>query len=121
MGHTPEEELVAVFRRMGTHAARGTVTGVEFTTRVFDEFASLNRVYPEVIPVLWELVPAVIREEFVGALRGATAAEFRYHAFHFGGGRPMTEDELRRDADLRTARVRAWAVEFVRFLDGLEG
>jgi hypothetical protein len=117
---TPEEELVAMFRRTGAHAARGTVTVVEFINRVFDAFASLDRVYPEVIPALWELVPVVIREEFVAALRGATAPEFRYHAFHFGGGRPLTEDELRRDADLRTARVRAWAVEFVRFLDGLE-
>jgi hypothetical protein len=32
----------------------------------------------------------------------------------------MTKEELRRDADLRTGRVRAWASEFVLFLDGIQ-
>jgi hypothetical protein len=115
---TPEEQLLAVFRRCGKHAARGVVTAVEFINRVFDEFASLDRVYPEIIPALWDLVPDVIRNEFAAGVRRASAPGFRYHAFHIGGNLPPpTEEELRRDADLRTARVQAWAAEFVRFLD----
>jgi hypothetical protein len=116
---TPEQQLLAVFRRCGGHAARGLVTAVEFTNRVFDEFASLDRVCPEVIPALWDLVPDTIRDEFAAAIRRAAAPGFRYHAFFFGGGRPMTDEELRWDAELRTARVQAWAVEFVRFLPGV--
>ena len=119
MVQSPEEQLIAVFRRTGGAVARGIVTGMEFINRVLDEFACLDRVYPAVIPALWELVPDAIREEFVAAIRRAAAPGFRYHPFHFGGGRPMTEEELRRDADLRTARVQAWAVEFLKFLAGV--
>jgi len=60
------------------------------------------------------LVPEVIRGDFTVAIRPA-ASGFRYHAFFIGGN----EDEARRDVDLRTVRVRAWAAEFVRFLDGV--
>lgn len=116
---TPEQQLLVVFRSCGGHVARGLVTAVEFTNRVFDKFASLDRVYPEVIPTLWDLVPDTIRDEFAAAIRGAAAPGFRYHAFFFGGGRPMTDEELLRDAALRTARVQAWVVEFVRFLAGV--
>jgi hypothetical protein len=114
---SPEEQLVAVFRRFGGAVARGLLSGAEFTNRVLDEFASLDRVFPAIIPTLWDLVPTMIRGEFDAALRRATTPEFRYRAFVIGGGEPSTEDELRRDADLRTARVRAWAIEFVHFLD----
>ena len=72
------------------------------------------------VPELWVAIPDGIRGEFAEAIRDAARPDFRYDAFYIGGGRPMTEEELRRDADLRTARVQAWAHEFVRFLAGVD-
>jgi hypothetical protein len=117
---TPEQHLLGVVRKCGGFVARGLVTGREFVNKVFDEFANAERVYPDVIPELWAEVPESIRGEFAEAVRDASRPEFRYHAFFIGGGRPMTEEELRRDADLRTSRVQAWAREFVRFWERVE-
>ena len=115
MAHTKEEQVVAVFRRTSGAVTRGLLTGVEFINRVIDEFASIDRVYPEIIPALWALIPNFIREEFVATIRRAAAPEFRYRAFHFGGSLRMTDEEIQKDADLRTERVQAWAVAFVRY------
>jgi hypothetical protein len=112
--------VIEVFSRTSGALSRGVVSGVEFIDRVFDEFAALDRVYPEVVPDLWEFVPVTIQSEFAAVVRRAAAPEFRYRAFHYGGSRPATDEELRRDVDLPTARVQAWAVAFVRFLTKIE-
>jgi hypothetical protein len=117
---TPEQHLLGVVRKCAGFVVRGIVTGREFINKVFDEFAHTERVYPEVVPELWAAVPNGTRAEFAEAIRDAVRPDFRYHAFYIGGGRPMTEEELQRDAELRTARVQAWAREFARFLAGVE-
>ena len=119
MRRAPEQHLLGVVRKCAGLIVRGIVTGREFINKVFDEFAHAERVYPELVPELWATVPDGIRGEFAKAIRDAAQPDFRYHAFYIGGERPMTEEELRRDADLRTARVQAWAREFVRFLAGV--
>jgi hypothetical protein len=112
--------LLAAFRKCAGCVSRGIVSGREFINWAFNKFAYADRVYPEVIPELWAVIPHGIRGEFVEAINDAARPDFRYHAFYIRGGRPMTEEELRRDADLRTARVQAWAREFVRFLASVE-
>jgi hypothetical protein len=117
---TPEQHLLGTVRKCAGLVVRGLVTGREFINKVLDEFAHTEGVYPELMPDLWAVIPDSIRGEFAEAIRDAARPDFRYHAFYIGGGRPMTEEELQRDADLRTARVQAWAREFVRFLAGVE-
>jgi hypothetical protein len=117
MNETPADYLLGMFRKCRGFVARGLITGPEFINKAFDSFADLERVYPEVIPDLWKEIHEDIRDEFRTAVRNATLPGFHYHAFHFGGGRAMTDEEWQRDAELRTTRVRAWAVEFVRFWD----
>jgi hypothetical protein len=116
---TPEQHLLGVVRKCAEFVVRGNVTGREFINKVFDEFAHTERVYPEVVPDMWAAVPESIRGEFAEAISYAVGPDFRYHAFYVGGGRPLTEEELQRDADLRTARIQAWARAFVSFLGPL--
>lgn len=116
---TPEQRLLGIVRKCARFVVRGFITGREFINKVFDEFAHAERVYPEVVPELWAAVPDGARAEFIEAIRGAVRPDFRYRAFYIGAGRPMTEEELQRDAELRTARVQRWAREFERFLCGV--
>lgn len=120
MHETPEQHLLTAVRKCGKFVVRGLVTTPEFINKVFDEFAEIDRVYPDLLPELWRAVPEGIRSEFTTAIYDAARPDFRYHAF-FIGGRQMTKDELRRDADLRTVRVRAWATAFVSFFATVVG
>src|SRR5262245_58529581 len=106
-----EKHLLATFERCAKVFARELITAREFVNKIFDEFAHADRVYPEIVPALWELLPEGIRGEFTASIREAVLPSFVWHPFYIGGGRPMTEEELRRDAELRTSRVRAWAQE----------
>ena len=120
MRETPEEYLIGVVRKCAGSVVRGIVSGREFVNKVFDEFAHTERVYPGAVPELWAAVPNSTRVEFAEAIHDACQPEFRYHAFYIGGGRPMNEEELQRDAELRTARIRAWTFEFASFLARVE-
>jgi hypothetical protein len=117
MRELPQQHLVEVFRKCGGFVTRGIVSGPEFIIKTFDEFADADQVHRDIIPELWAVVPDLIRHEYAVALRNAVLPGFCYHAFFFGGGRARTEDEIRRDAELRTTRVQAWAAELVRWLD----
>jgi hypothetical protein len=114
---TPEQHLLGVVRKSAGFVVRGIVTSREFINKVFDEFAHTDRVYPEVVPELWAAVPDANRAEFAEAIRDAVRPDFSYHGFYIGG---MTEEELQRDAELRTARIQDWAREFAEFLAGIE-
>jgi hypothetical protein len=116
---TPGQHLVNNARRFAALVVRGIIFPDEFISSIFDDFAYAERVYPEVVPELWGVIPDSVRSKFVEAIRDATRPDFRYPPFYIGGSRPQTEEELRRDADLRTARVQAWACEFVKFFDGI--
>jgi hypothetical protein len=120
MRETPEQYLLGVVRKCAGLVVRGIVTSREFINRMFDEFAYAERVYPELVPELWAAIPDGVRSMFAEAVRDAARPDFRYHAFYLGGEPPMTEEELRRDAELRTGRVQAWVREFVRFLAGVD-
>lgn len=114
MNASAELELIAEVRKSGKLVDRGLVTAPEFINKVFDLFADIDRVYSEIIPALWDSIPRMIRDEFERAARQASHPEFRYRPFRIGGGRPITDEEMRQDSDLRTARVRAWARELSR-------
>ena len=120
MSHTSEQNLLEMIQRVAAFYNRSIITALEFINKVFDEFAHTERVYPELVAELWEAIPETVRSDFVKAVRDAARPEFRYRGFYIGGGRPMSEVELQRDADLRTERVQAWAREFVRYLESLE-
>jgi hypothetical protein len=115
MPETPEYYMVNLFRRVSRFVARGLLTPQEFINKAFDTFATLDRVYPSVIPSIWELIPEPTRGNFSGAVRSATAPRFRWYPFYTTG--VMTEEYLRQNAELNTARVAAWALAFVLFLE----
>jgi hypothetical protein len=117
---TDQDYLLGEVTRTGNSFVRGIITEREFVNKVLGLFAHSEHVFVELIPKLWQAIPAALRVEFASSIREAAKPDFRYHAFYIGGGRPQTEDEILRDANLRTSRVRAWALEFVRFLDSLE-
>jgi hypothetical protein len=98
---------------------RRLISETEYINATFDLLASTEDVCREMVARIWETVPTALHSTFMQSIRGATSPEFRWHAFYIGGDvQPMTEDEERRDADLRIARIRAWAFEFVRFWEG---
>jgi len=111
------QRLLNIVLRCGRLAERGLISGPEFTGAVLDTFAGTGPADPDIAPALWSAVPAPVRDEFTAARRNAIPPGFRYHAFLRGGGRPMTEEELRQDARLLTDRVRSWAVELLRRVD----
>jgi hypothetical protein len=84
---------------------------------MFDLFAFVDRVYPEIIPSLWDIVPDVARDVFTSEVLRATLPGFKWYPFYIGGYR-QTEEELKRDGQLRTTRVKTWAAEIWRFLEG---
>jgi hypothetical protein len=118
MSETSGQQFLLRFRNFGEALSSDLITVQEFIDAVFDLFAHVDRVYVEIIPSLWDLAPESIRGEFSASIRRAATPGFRWHPFKFGGGRRMTEEEIRQDAELRTARVQTWSIEFVRFLDG---
>jgi hypothetical protein len=118
--HRTPEQLLDVIRKTGIIFLRTVITAQEFINKVFDEFALTECVYPDLVPELWQVIPAEVRDDFAIAVRNAARPDFRYIAFYIGSEQSMSEDELRRAADLPTQRVQAWAREFVRYLDSLK-
>lgn len=116
MNETPEPYFLTSVKRAGRNVGRGLIFPQEFINKVFDEVAGIKQVDLDSMPELWSAVPENIRADFTVAVRNALQPDFRYGPFLHGGRRPMTEEELRLDADLRTARVQAWAAEFDKFL-----
>ena len=112
----PKQHLLAELRRTGKHVPR-LITGMEFAYKALDLFANTTEVYTDLVPELWEAVPVVVRDEFATMIRRATEPAYRFRTFRIG--LPLTDDERQKDAEVRTPRVRAWAVEFCLLLDSL--
>jgi hypothetical protein len=117
MSESQKQWLVADISKYGRQIARGFVTAREYADKVFDLWADSDRLYPEIIPALWQSIPESVRSDFTAALRVSVLPDFRWHAFEIGGSRGLTEDERRIQADRNTKRVQAWALGFLRFLD----
>jgi hypothetical protein len=107
--------LVEHFRRECRRVSAGLANGADLPGRLWHRLAFESKVCPEVVPRLWALVPAGAREGFAAAVGRAASREFHL-PFWLRDGQPMTLAELEADAELRSARVRAWAVEFGRVL-----
>jgi hypothetical protein len=120
MPEMPEQWLVAAIDKCGKQFARNLITTSELVNYILDIFADSDAVYSEIIPSLWDSIPAGARFEFIEALRAAMHPEFRYHAFEIGGSRGLTDDERRFQQERNARRVNAWATEFLRFLDSNE-
>jgi hypothetical protein len=120
MQETPDQRLVSEFRerfrRSGSLLSRGIVTAPEYINAVLLFLSQFDQVNAEAIPALSELVPEAARPNFVATIRQATLPEFQWHPLLIGPGRKRDE-EGRREDDLEKARIRAWAVEFLRFFE----
>jgi hypothetical protein len=110
------ERLVEKFRRECRRVSAGIMDARDLPGRLWYFFPDEKRVCPEVVPRLWAFVPESARAGFAEALRLASLPEFRLLPW-LREYQPMTWEELEADAEARSARVRAWAVEFCRFLD----
>jgi hypothetical protein len=118
MKETSNQKLIASFRRTQRNLDLRFITPMEYMNWVLLEFSEMHCTAPEVIPTLWKLIPENVRCEFHNMIRRAALPGFRWQPFWIGPGRSsMTEDEIRRDDDLRLGRIRVWAEAFVRFWD----
>ena len=112
---TLAQALVAAICKTATSFNRQHITVSEFINSVFAKFSSTEIVYPEAIPEIWAAIPEGVRGEFVAAIRDALRPDYRHRAFWIGGGE-VPDEWYRQESELRTARVRAWAEEFIRYL-----
>lgn len=99
-------------------AERNLISGEEYVNSMLYMLSASDQPCRETVVRLWETVPQRLQESFIQMIRRATERDFRWHPFHIGGNPPpQTGEVLRRSADLNTARLQAWALEFVRFWD----
>ncbi|MDB5344718.1 MAG: hypothetical protein JWP89_3095 [Schlesneria sp.] len=113
---TPDQILLQRVRRHAELTVREIVTGREFISALFDSFANIERVYPELVPDLWAAIPDNIRNEFVEAICGAARPEFGYQPFYIGGLPLFNDAATQMDAELHTSRIQSWAREVLSFL-----
>lgn len=114
-----EPYILARVRKYARFLARGFITDRELASGVFDVFAHTEIVCAEIVPEIWAAIPGSSWGEFAAAVRDAVRPDFRFRAFYIGGGRPLTVEEMQREAEILTARVQTWAREFARFMDEL--
>jgi hypothetical protein len=113
-----DDPVLRLARRLSGALARALISPDEFVDRLFMEFAGDRRAATELAAPLLDSIPEAAREAFIGRVREALAAGFRRQPFLYGGAERVPEERLRREAEEQTARVRAWASELRRLLDG---
>ncbi len=109
------EQLIRDFGKLAVFVDRGLLTGREYVSSLLDTLGWAD-CCPELVPVLWEAVPVAVRVELRHALREVLLPEFHWHAYYTTGFDVSEDEQSRRDA-AGTARIRAWAIEFLRLLD----
>jgi hypothetical protein len=113
-----DDPVLRLTRRLSGWLTRGQISPEEFVHRLFDEFAGDRRVPTYLATPLLDSIPGPARDAFVCRVREALGPGYRRQPFLYGGPERVAEEELQRDAEVQTARVRAWAAEFQRLLDG---
>jgi len=103
--------FVRLFRRECSYVVSGRLF---FPGGILDLLAAQAGIVPELVPDLWCVVPPELRDPLRSALREAASPEFRLPLWLRGWPKSMAE--LEADADERTKQLRAWAIEFCRFL-----
>jgi hypothetical protein len=58
------------------------------------------------------LIPSVAQPVFQEFIENVLKPDYRKGAWHYGGGRQRTEEEILEESLLLTSRVRAWAEQF---------
>src|SRR5262249_35180310 len=114
-----QDWVVEIAGRCNRALSRGVITVEEAVAKLFDEFAGDRRAPVHLAQQVWMLIPEIARPEFVKRVEEALKPGFRRQPFLYGGARPATEEELRRDADEQTARIQAWSKQFRRVLAGV--
>jgi len=98
--------------RFARQCASGLITPAEMVVKVFDYIASDSRVPVYLVPEVVSLIPVVALPTFREFVDTALQPDYCKPAWHYGGGRPQTEEERIRESLLLTARVQAWAKQF---------
>ncbi len=106
-----EVKFVELFRR---DCYRISVGRMELRS-LFDLLAAQEQVAPELVPRFWAVVSPELRDQFASAFREAASLQFRLPIWVRGF--PKSWQELETEADIRTGHLRAWAIEFCRYLD----
>jgi hypothetical protein len=109
--------------RVGKYIVKrpGVITSTEFINKAFSEFADAGQVYPDVISNIWAQIPLDMQPEFVNAVHNAARPDFLFREVFIGPWPPRSEEERQRENQLRTEVVRAWAIEFERWLGDGKG
>jgi len=116
----PDQRLLAEVRRLKSFLVeRRIITDREFVEEIFHQFARTDSVCTDIIPELWEMMPWPARTEFASRIRDAARPDFQWRPFYINGPQGTDDGNLRKCDEVGTARIRAWAIEFVRYLDSL--
>jgi hypothetical protein len=113
-----DDPMLHLTRKLSGWLARGQITPEEFVHRLFQEFAGDRRVPTHLAAPLLDSIPEAAGDTFICRIEEALSPGFRRQPFLYGGAERVSEEQLRRDAEEQTARVRAWAMELRRLLDG---
>jgi hypothetical protein len=114
----PDDPVLHLTRKLSGWLSRGQISPEEFVDRLFQEFAGDRRVPTYLAAPLLDSVPEAARDHFICRIEEALCPGFRRRPFLYGGAEQVSEEQLRREAEEQTARVRAWAMELRRLLDG---
>jgi hypothetical protein len=117
---SPDQRLLANLRRLKSGFEQQVITNREFIDSFFYEFAQADRVYGEIIPDLWDMIPASLQAEFASRIRDAVRPDFQWRPFYINGSQGTDDGDRRKCDQVGTARIRAWAIEFIRYLDSLD-
>jgi hypothetical protein len=106
-----ESELVEEVGRYTCFCSRGVITPEEMTNKLFDTFAAnpVERFSADLPARVMTLIPDAVLPVLREHVDAALETGFVRPAWHYGGGRPQTEEEKRIESLLLTSRIREWS------------
>jgi hypothetical protein len=102
------DELLADIGRYGRQLSRGFITTEELVDKLFDKLA--EKVEIHMAQQVIAAVPTTTRQAFQNRIAEILRPDYRKPAWKYGGERPVSDEEQRRESAVLTARVKAWAV-----------
>jgi hypothetical protein len=108
----PDDYLLTITARYAGFFEQNRITADELAGKVLDccaaEATDPTRLAPQIIALIPPGAMAAFRARVAEVLR----PDYRKAAWHRGGGRPQTDEEMAGESAVLTARLKAWAEEF---------
>ena len=108
------DDLLPLFLDYAAWYEEGAIRAEQYAARMVLGLAELDQARPDLIPALWQTVPATARAVFLEEFRKCLLPGFWFRPMDRLGGPVLSPQQLQREGDRHTACVRAWASEFIR-------